>query len=136
MPKGKGEIINWNGVEISLDLERAIKQAMDETMAEAVTDAKEHVPVRTGVLQGSIRLTPATSVGNHIEGEWGSYGVNYALAVELGNPHLAVPSDGSTRETTPYQGPGKNTGYNGFLRGAADKEYPKLAGRIAERFKQ
>ena len=125
--------IDWKGQEVTDLVLEASRWAIDETMAAAVTDAKTNVPVRTATLQGSIRLTPSVRTGNSVTGVWGSFDVNYALAVETGNRSLIGPEGSSSRESGPARGPGKNTGNKNFFRNAADKEYPKLNERIAKR---
>ena len=122
--------LDWKGPQVRRAIERASEWGIDKTTSECVRDAKENVPVRTGALQGSIRMQPATRRGKYIEGTWGSFDVNYALAIELGNPSLIPRDADNRRESLPYSSRGRNTGNRGFLRGAADKQYPKLAGRI------
>ena len=108
----------------------ACRDGIDATMGACVTEAKRNVPVRTATLQGSIRFDPAEIKGSEVSGVWGSFDVNYALAVETGNRSLVGPPGSSSWERGPSRGPGRNTGNTGFLRGAADQEYPKLARRI------
>ena len=90
MPK-KGPKVEWLGDDVFKATQRATELAANETMALCVDDAKKNVPVVTAVLQGSIRLTPALAVGFIVTGEWGSFDVNYALAVETGDQSLVGP---------------------------------------------
>ena len=125
----------WYGGKVGRKVVKATRQAMEETMAACVVDAKQNVPVVTAVLQGSLRMSdpPVEQNGESLRGQWGSFDVNYALAVELGDGSLAGPDSGLP--DAPVSGR-KNTGNKGFLRGAADKEYPKLGKRAAARFKK
>ena len=133
MPRGNSRV-DWRGPQVRRAVERASQRAIDKTTSLCVKDAKDNVPVVTATLQGSFKIQPAEIEGNFVTGLWGSFDVNYALAVELGNRSL-VPSGGDTqRETLPNSGRGIRTGNTGFLRGAADKEYPKLRERIAREF--
>lgn len=79
--------------------------AMDQTMAEAVTIAKTLAPVRTGILQGSIRYVPARVVGETVHGQWGSFSVNYAIFQELGTSRMRA---------RPYLRPAAERAYQGL----------------------
>src|SRR5690554_6586884 len=97
--------LRWRGDEV-LDVgERAVKNGMDETMAEAVGLAKDRVHVVTSILQGSIQFRPAQRAGDRIVGRWGSSDVNYAAIEELRPGHE-------------------------YLRPSADAAHPRLAARI------
>ena len=61
-------------------------------MVDCVTDAKPNTPFITGALSRSIRFNPAKAEGNTVVGVWGSFDINYALAVETGNASLAGPN--------------------------------------------
>ena len=106
--------LEWKGDEVTRKLLDAATFAIDQTTALAVVKAKGDLypghGLVTGLLQGSIQMRPAVVRGNVAVGTWGSFSVDYALAVE--------------------QGTGSRPGL-GYLQGAADVEYPKLAGRIA-----
>ena len=135
MPK-KNVDVDWRGKQVRRAIQRASQRAIDKTTAECVDDAKQNVPVVTATLQGSLRIEPAEIKGNVVSGRWGSFDVNYALAVEMGNRSL-VPAGGDTkRDQRTGTGRGIRTGNTGFLRGAADKEYPKLAARIRKEFRK
>ena len=99
--------LTWHGKDIEARLLKATRQGTDETTAACVNDAKPNTPVVTGILQGSERAEPAEIKGDIVSADWGSFDVNYALFIE-------------EREF--------------MLRNAADKEYPKLAGRIKKRY--
>ena len=136
MAKNRGGTLDWRGDEVFDRMLDATKIAIDETTAECVKDAKENVPVVTATLQGSLRIEPAMVKRGEVSGLWGSFDVNYALAVETGNRSLVGPSGSSTRERGGAGGRGKNTGNRNFLRNAADKHYPRLIGRIRRRLKR
>ncbi len=106
--------LDWRGREMEQRVELAARIAIDETMAEAVREAKVRTPVRTGTLQGSIRFEPARREGNRVVGRWGSFDVNYALFVEVGH---------HTRSGSFV--PGRY-----MLRQGADIAYPKLRDRL------
>ena len=135
MPR-KRRGLDWRGLDVYLDLQDATQEAIDDTMAKCVDDAKRNVPVVTATLQGSIRLKPAEQTHKGLVGEWGSFDVNYALAVETGNRSLVGPPHRSTTPGSRTSGAGRNTGNRNFLRNAADKEYPKLAARIRSRLRR
>ena len=133
MPRRRKRV-DWKGDDVAKKVVEATAWGVDKTTSECVHDAKEHVPFVTGTLEGSLRIEEAEQHGDRVTGRWGSFDVQYALAVEMGNPSLAVNSGDDSREFV--KGTPRNTGNNRFLRGAADKEYPKLADRIAARFKK
>ena len=142
--------IQWRGEEVTARILDAARQAIDETMGECVVDAQRNVPVVTGTLRRSITIHQlATKTKDTVAGVWGSADVVYALAVETGN-RADVKRTDSTREGGGERGgaargrrtgpplkvtAGKNTGNRNFLRGAADKEYPDLGGRIRGRLR-
>lgn len=134
MPKYKD--VDWRGKQVRRAVQRASKRAIDDTMSRAVSHAKENVPVVTATLQGSLRIEPAEIKGNVVSGRWGSFDVNYALAVEMGNRSLVPAGGDAKRDKRSGTGRGIRTGNTGFLRSAADREYPKLAGRIRKEFKK
>lgn len=131
---GKRRVI-WKGDDVLDKLLEATGWGVDKTMEQCVDDAKENVPVRTTTLQGSIRLEPHQRRGLRVSGVWGSFDVQYALAVEMGNATL-VPKGADTKPDKKTLSTPKNTGNKGFFRGAADKEYPNLADHIADRFEK
>jgi len=107
----------WRGDELVTATEEAARLAIDETAAACVIAAKQIVPVVTTVLQGSIQMRPAKVVGSEVVGEWGSYGVNYAIYVET------IPAVNST-------------GQRPFLRPVADEKYPQLADLIQKHYRR
>ncbi len=98
----------WNGDKVKRKARRAAKDAINETIAEAVRHAKQNHPGwknRTGTAEGSIRVIEfAHREGNRTVGLWGSIGVDYMIWLEL--KHGAA------------------------LRSAGDATYPKLADHI------
>ena len=150
----KGYVLSWHGERVHRHALRASREAIDDTMARSVVDAKANAPFQFGVLQGSIRIVePARRVRDRIVGTWGSADVNYALAQEVGTDGGTVRVGSHrrrtftrtsrrgtetvrahtvrshTRETKPRKG-------RYFLRGGADREYPKLTGRIRYRLER
>jgi hypothetical protein len=107
--------LKWYGKDVLTALEAAAVDGIDETTAAIVPLAKAVVPVRTAILQGSLRMEPARKVmPRRVVGRVGSFDVNYAVFVELGTTRMRA---------RPY------------LRPAGDAEFPKLAERIKRRFR-
>jgi len=106
----------WNGEELKKRKDRAVEWAMKTIMADCVRDAKVNppMPVKTATLQGSIQMRAPEKKDGVWFGLWGSWNVLYAVFQELGTIFMR----------------GKF-----FLRGAADKNYPRLAAKIKEGFK-
>lgn len=106
--------MNWRGDEVLEKLVKASKLGVDRTTAACVEHAKGHHPWNnvTGTAEGSIQMRPATVDGdNRVRGEFGSYGVDYFLWLEIGTSRMpARPS----------------------LRPAFDAEVPKLTKRIKD----
>lgn len=104
--------LNWRGDDVVKRTMAAARRAVDQTTADAVVDAKTSHPWRnrTGTLEGSIQLRPARAVGSTVTGLWGSFDVNYAKFLEA-DPDWE------------------------FLQPAANRQYPKLAGRIRQALK-
>ena len=77
----------WFGDKVKRKVRRAAKDAINETMAEAVLHAKRNHPGwknRTGTAEGSIRIIEfAHREGSRTVGLWGSIGVNYMIWLEL-----------------------------------------------------
>lgn len=147
---GRHARLFWNGEAIEAAAIKASRFGIDETMAKCIQDAKPNTPVVTGALQGSIRLEPARIQRARVIGRWGSFDINYALAVEAGHDggieevkahrrRSFTRRDGvvvrahsvraHTRRVKPRRG-------RNMLRNAADKEYPRLAGRIRAHFQR
>ena len=100
--------LHWNGDRVAAKVRAASEAAINETMADAVIQAKQHHPGwqnRTGTAEGSVRIVqPATQGREGIYGEWGSVRVNYVIWLELK--------------------------HGSFLRNAADHTYPALGKTI------
>ena len=107
--------LRWYGDRVQARLLEAIRQGIDETMAECVNKAKPKTPVLTGTLQGSIQFRPAEVKGDSVSGVWGSFDVNYAIYVETGS--LGRPA-------------------RNMLRSSAAEEYPRLIERIRRRYER
>lgn len=116
-------------------MRQAIEGGLVAVAADCIKDAKEHVPVVTGNLQRSIKFNPPEHKGSRTSMLWGSFDVNYALAVETGNRSLLGAESEGSRDIPPTKSPGKNRGNVYFLRGAADKYYPTLGKRIQDEIK-
>ena len=108
--------IDWKGNLTRKQFVRSVIQGMNMNLAKAVQIAKPLTPVRTGILQGSIRMEPAKEVApNIIVGYFGSFDVNYALYVEKGTVYMS----------------GRY-----MLQQAADQAFPKLKNDIKNAFKK
>ena len=98
--------IDWKGKLTRKQVIRAVEQGMNMNLAKSVQVAKPLTPVRTGILQGSIRMEPAKEIKtNIVVGYFGSFDVNYALYVEKGTVYMS----------------GRH-----MLQRAADEVFPKL----------
>lgn len=89
-------------------IDAACLNAVNDTTAAAAIEAKRSHPGwnnRTGTLEGSVRIEPATKIGaDRYQGSFGSYDVVYALPIEVLHGH--------------------------FLRNAADIEFSKLGANL------
>ncbi len=98
----------WNGDNVKRKFRQAAKDAINQTMSEAVRHGKQNHPGwknRTGTAEGSIRIIDfAHREGSRTVGRWGSVDVDYMIWLEL--------KHGSA------------------LRSAGDATYPKLIDRI------
>lgn len=104
--------MRWRGREVEDRVIRAAKLGIDATTAQMVKTAKRiHTwKNRTGLAEGSIRMTPAeVKSDGSIVGEFGSFGVEYFIWLELGS---------STQPARPS------------LRPAFDQEAPNLVDNI------
>lgn len=100
----------WNGPKVVANVVNAAKEAIDETTAAAAEEAKSShgYQTRSGVLEEETISEPAEVKGHRITGRFGTTQRRgfYGLFKEYEEP---------------------------FLRPAADREFPELAGRIAEK---
>lgn len=108
-----GVKLKWFGPQVVAKVERASIKGVNATMSEAIILAKRNHPGwqnRTGKAEGSITIIDkAKSIGQHVEGRWGSKGTNYMIWLELK--------------------------YGGALRAAAAIIYPRLGDNIRKFFK-
>lgn len=110
-------VFDWRGRQVKDKMLNACAKGINAVMASCVAMAKViHPPVvRTGTFQGSIQLRAAeVKAGGHVEGQWGSYDVNYALPLE----------------TKTFS----RVGLLRPLRKSADVYYPDLPKRVKEYF--
>jgi hypothetical protein len=107
--------LDWQGEVILRRIERACREAIDDTTGAAVTVARQLVHVDTHDLQKSLGRVKAEVQGDQVVGAFGSLDdPGYAIWQEyLPEPH------------------GK-----AYLRPAADQEFPKIGARIARRLGQ
>ena len=133
-------MIKWYGEAIKRKVEQAQRQGINATMAACLREAKSRVPVRTGLLQGSLRMVPAKKMGDKIYGLWGSFQVRYAADVEFGTkPHVIEPVNKKALYWAGAPHPVKRVHHPGtrphpYIIPAAEKEYPLLAMRIKMAF--
>lgn len=108
-------MLKWYGDELKAKKDKAVDWAMKTIMADCVRDAKVQppMPVKTATLQGAIQMRTPEKVNGIWVGLWGSWNVLYAFFQEMGTIFMK----------------GKF-----FLRRAADKNYPRLGGKIKEGF--
>ena len=102
-------VVVWHGDEFLKRVDRAQRLAIYETTAAAALEAQKDLypghGLITGLLQGSIKSEQARRIPTGWMGIWGSFDVLYAVFIEI---------------------------RYGFLRKAAEGEYPKLLGRIKD----
>lgn len=105
--------VEWFGDRIKQKILNASVQGVNAVMAACVLEAKHNHPGWrniTGTAEGSVKIIEfAKQQADHVEGQWGSMGVNYLIWLE-------------------YK-------YGSFLRNAADKLYSTLTGKIKEAMK-
>lgn len=136
--------LKWEGDKVTRKLRQAQVDAVNQTMAAAVRQAKQNHDWqnRTGVLEGSyavVEFATQGSVQEKVRGLWGSRDVRYALIQELGGTIRAKEGgkltfqlpDGSWRSVDEVTIPARPA-----LRPAADAEYPKLAARIRRNYER
>ena len=98
--------LHWNGDAVARRVETAAAQATEETVDEAVTEARGDTPVLTGAARNSLRRE-----NDGLAVRWG-YHVRYGIFIEIGSRGKA--------------------GIHALHR-AADHQYGTLAGRIRRR---
>ena len=88
-------MLTWKG-EIVLDKTmRAAGRAVNSVLADCVTTAKADAPVKTSAYQGSIQMRQAFfGSGGEIIGQFGSFAINYAMAIERGTRAHVIVSTG------------------------------------------
>lgn len=136
--------LKWEGDKVTKKLRQAQVDAVNQTMAAAVRQARRNHAWRnrTGVLEGSyaiVEFARPGSVQERVRGLWGSRDVRYALIQELGGTIRAKAGkkltfqlpDGSWRSVAEVTIPARPA-----LRPAADVEYPKLAARIRRNYER
>jgi hypothetical protein len=143
----------WRGARVAERMAGAAAAAIDQTMAECVADAKDNHPgfppasapyerfhSRTGFTVGSIVVLEAAELTRRavVSGRWGSLAKD-GLFLEIGTSTegptaeaRALAAHGDMGMITPAVGP--LMAPRPFLRPAADRHYPLLAGRIRENF--
>lgn len=104
----------WNGDAIARRAQRASAEAIDETTEGAAEIAKQLVHVRTRLLQSRIDTIPAEVQGEQVVGAFG------------------VPDDPGYALDQEFEEEPRGRAY---MRPAADQEFPKLASRVARRFR-
>lgn len=121
--------LNWKGDELKRKTERAVRLAIDATMAAAIQHARRNhgagahgagrfVSQKGDLERGTKIVQHAKKKGGSIVGRWGVVGVPQARRIELG--FQGKDSLGRVFAQPPFP----------YLRPAAEIEYPKLAGRI------
>ena len=104
---------DWKGGSVKHKAMAAAQRGVNVVMGKCVISAKDLVHVQYAVLQGSIRLEPATIQGDRVVGQWGSFDVGYAFWQEV------LPA---SRGGKPY------------LRPSASKYYPTLKVEVKRAF--
>jgi hypothetical protein len=117
--------LTWHGDKILDRVYRAQERGVNDTMDECASQAAAATPRRTGLAAGSIGIVmPAKREGNSTRGLWGG---------------PALPSSPGYTESSRVRLFFLEVGYRGkaglnMLRNTADREYPRLRGRIAAAF--
>jgi hypothetical protein len=139
---GKSKSLKWNGKAVTAKMRRAQIAGVNQTMAACVVEAKSNHEWnnRTGVLEGAIDVALyAAPVADGVKGTWGARDVVYGRIHELGGvirpvtaKALAVPlPEGGIALVQSVTIPARP-----YLRPAADKQYPRLPGRIRAAFER
>lgn len=108
--------LDWHGDDFKSRINRAIEDAMNATLIDAVAQTKQPgwTPFEFGNLVNSITFEGAKRDGGGMTGSFGSYDVHYAIYQEVGTYKMAGRF---------------------YLRRAADQIFPTLPGRIVEMFR-
>ena len=110
--------VNWQGGLVKQYINSAVRTALNETVSRALEDASVlkkdggRMPYYKGFLTRSLKWEgsgAATGLDGNVSVRWGSFDIGYAKEQE---------------------------DKNGFLRGAADKEYPQFGARVKAQFKR
>ena len=117
------------------DLKKATARALLKTAGACVADAQEDVPVQTGTYRRSIRFDQPQEDNQGIFVVWGSFDVNYAIAVETGDISLIEGNAPQGSDIIEVANP-RNTGHHWSLRRATEREYPKILGRLKDETKK
>ncbi len=132
--------LEWYGEAVKAKLARAAQIGIDQTTAACTRAAKVRLypghGYDTGTYSRSIQMRPSRVMPRGVvTGLWGSFDVDYALAVELGTPPHWIGSPVMIRGVGwRYIGMHPGTSPRPALRPAADQEYPKTAARIRAAF--
>lgn len=144
---------DWNGDTLKSKMRAACATAIDETMAEAVADAKQGHPEfppasepfhrwanRTGTATGAIRIFDAASPSGpySVRGSWGA-DARQSLYLEIGTStsgptaqERAAADDGDPNLVAPEIGP--LMARRSAIVPSSDRTYPSLALKIAVAF--
>ena len=129
----------WEGDAVNRKVRTGIRWGIDSVMADCVTTAKNLVPKRTTILQGSLQMRPAVDLSDHIAGYWGSFTTKYAPWVEFGTrPHWPPVKAIETSMRVSHSEAfliarsisRKGTRPHPYLMPAAEQHYPSLGLRI------
>lgn len=78
----------WNGDDISRELERATREGLERVGAKFVRAAHPRTPVWQGFLRRSTRFDPVSDEGGELSIEMGSFDINYAEYQERGTSRM------------------------------------------------
>ena len=128
-------MLEWRGDEVLTNLEKAAVKGLEKTAADCVKTAKGKLKygrgLRTATLQGSIQMRAVERRGKVFSIVWGSYGVAYAIFVELGTAaHWIGSAVKMAGIGWRYIGQHPGTRPIPYLRPAADRHYGELTENI------
>jgi hypothetical protein len=145
--------LTWNGDELKRKAREAAALAIDQTLAECVTESKAEHPAfppvskpftpwanRTTAMTRAVRIfsAAAPSGPSTITGSWGS-DMDYALFLEIGTsragPTATARADaagGDPKLVAPEIGPLMARRH--AMIPSSDRQYPLLAGRVRDAF--